>query len=103
MTDDNEVVKEQLLRLAQHRARNSVIAFRRQNDPGMHEGRVRADKVWRAQQQELAATLPEGDTLRGVLEFIGELDAISPPRHLVSKVPQKSGATLGDVWPDSED
>ena len=103
MTDDHEAVKVKLLQLAQRRARNSVIAFRRQSDSGIHEGRVRADKVWGKQQQELASTLPEGDTLRGVVEFIGELDAISPPRHLVSKIPQKSGVTLGDVWPDSED
>ncbi len=103
MTDNNEVVKEKLLRLAQQRARNSVIAFRRQSDSGIHEGRVRADKVWGGQQQELAATLPEDDPLREVVEFIGKLDVISPPQHLVSKIPQKSGVTLGDVWPDSED
>lgn len=103
MTDDNKAVKEKLLQLAQQRARNSIIAFRRQNDPGIHEGRVRADKVWGGQQQELAAALPEGDSLRGVVEFIGELDAVSPPSHLISKVPQKSGATFGDVWPDSDD
>jgi len=98
---DHEITQK-ILRLAQLRARNSNIAFRRQNDPGIHEGRVRADKVWGQQQQELAASLPEGDKTREVVEFIAELDAVSPPSHLVSKIPQKSGATLADVWPDSK-
>ncbi len=99
---DPEEVKNKILKLSQHRARNSVIAFRRQNDPGIHEGRVRADQVWEEQQQELVKSLPEGDGFREVVEFIGHLNQVSPPPHLVSKVPQKSGVTLGDVWPDSD-
>lgn len=99
---DTEEVKKKILTLSQHRARNSVIAFRRQDDPGIHEGRVRADRVWEEQQQELAKSLPEGDGFREVVEFIAHLNQISPPPHLVSKVPQKSGVTLGDVWPDPD-
>lgn len=101
MSDDNDKVK-QITRLAQNRARNSVVAFRHQDDPAVHEGRVRADKVWGQQQQELAASLPEGDTTREVIEFIGHLDLVSPPSHLISRVPAKTGATLADVWPDSK-
>ena len=98
---ENEDTKKQLLHFAQHRARNSVIASRHQNDSGIHEGRVRADRAWGRQQLELATSLPEGDELREVIEFITETDIFNQPRHLVSRVPQKSGATLGDTWPDS--
>lgn len=101
MSDDHDKVA-QITRLAQNRAWNSVIASRHQNDPGIHEGRVRADKVWGQQQQELVAQLPEGNTTREVIEFIGHLDVVSPPSHLISRVPPKSGATLADVWPDSK-
>ena len=82
---DESATRRQVIKLAQNRARNSVIALHHQNDPAIHEGRVRADKVWGAQQQELAASLPEGDTFRETMGFIGHLDAISPPPHLVSK------------------
>ena len=98
----DETTEAELLNIAQYRARNSVIAFRHQDDPGIHEGRVRADKVWGQKRQELAAALPEGDETRELIEFLGHLDKVSPPPHLVSKVPQKPGVTLGDVWPDTE-
>jgi len=81
----DESATRRVIKLAQNRARNSVIALHHQNDPAIHEGRVRADKVWGAQQQELAASLPEGDTFCDTVEFIGYLDVISPPPHLVSK------------------
>jgi len=84
MSEDN-ATRRQVIKLAQNRARNSDIAFHHQHDPAIHEGRVRADRVWGAQQQELAASLPEGDTFRDAVEFIGYLDAVSPPPHLVSK------------------
>ena len=83
---EEKVKRSQLLKLAQNRARNSIIAFHHQHDPAIHEGRVRADRVWGNQQQGLGATLPEGDDLREVIEFIGELDAIhGPPPHLRSQ------------------
>ena len=84
MSEDS-ATRRKVIKLAQNRARNSVIALHHQHDPAIHEGRVRADRVWGLQQQELAASLPEGDTFRETVEFIGWLDAISPPPHLVSK------------------
>lgn len=88
MTDDS-VPRGKILELAQNRARNSVIAFKHQNDPAIHGGRVRADRVWGEQQQRLAAQLPEGDALRETMEFIGELDALSPPSHLTPRYPKR--------------
>jgi hypothetical protein len=82
---ENNATRRQVIKLAQNRARNSVIALRHQHDPAIHEGRVRADKVWGAQQQELAASLPEGDIFRDTVELTGHFDVISPPLHLVSK------------------
>lgn len=79
---EDSTVRAKIIDLAKNRARNSGIALRHQHDLAIHEGRVRADRVWGAQQQELAAQLPEGDTLRETVEFIGYLDARSPPRHL---------------------
>ncbi len=85
MSDDS-ATRQQVIKLAKNRARNSVIAFHHQHDPAIHEGRVRADKVWGGQQQKLAASLPEGDTFRETVEFIGELDAIhGSPLHLRSQ------------------
>ena len=85
MSDDS-ATRQQIIELAQNRARNSVIALHHQHDPAIHEGRVRADQVWGEQQQALAASLPEGDTFRETVEFIGELDAIhGPPPHLRSQ------------------
>ncbi len=86
-----------LVELSKRRARNSIIAFHHRNDPAILEGRVRADRVWGQQAQELAALLPEGDTMRETVETIGYLDAISPPPHLV--VQPKAFGTLGDAWP----
>lgn len=84
MATDSET-RSRILKLAKNRARNSVIAYRHQNDPAILEGRIRADRVWGAQQQELASQLPEDDTFRETMEFIGELDAISPPPHLTPR------------------
>jgi hypothetical protein len=88
MAEDSPT-RAKILKLAQNRARNSVIALHHQHDHAIHEGRVRADRIWGAQQQELAAQLPEGDSVRGVIEFIGELDALSPPPHLTPRYPKR--------------
>ena len=92
---EDRATRRQVIKLAQNRARNSVIALHHQNDPAIHEGRVRADKVWGAQQQELASSLPEGDTFRETVEFIGYLDAMVADGRLAGTI--FPGRTMHDT------
>lgn len=93
-----EETNGKLIDLSKRRARNSIIAFHHRSNPAIVEARGLADTEWGRQQQEHAATLPEGDTMRETVEFIGYLDVIAPIPWLTP--PPKVLGTLGDAWPD---